>query len=245
MKMKILLKLSVVAMFLTAGISSCSSPKNLVFANRDWHVSNYYGQLIDADTTYRITFGDVLIPDPLTIISSSDSVNQYPGMEKFMTEILHTTGLDDAEVLFYAPEMQTMLVTPRLKTEPTRPAAVSCSLNDEQPITYSTLEDEIEKWDRQPDQMYTYTYVDKRKKQILIVDFYNYGETPVAQIFIYKTHNKHTDKMGLRYSIGHSFFRHDVAKLERDIDFWSWILNAHRNLSISNYKIGKNPKSIR
>ena len=81
MKMKTLLNLSVVAMFLTAVISSCSSPKNLVFANRDWHVSDYYGQLIDADTTYRITFGDVLIPDPLTIISSSDSVNQYPGME--------------------------------------------------------------------------------------------------------------------------------------------------------------------
>ena len=82
---------------------SCSSPKGLVFANREWSVSDYYGQIIDKDTTYRMTFGNVLIPDPLPIISSADSVAKYPGMDRFMSDILHTAHLDSAEILFYAP----------------------------------------------------------------------------------------------------------------------------------------------
>lgn len=80
-------------------MAGCSSPKGLVFANREWHVSDYYGQIIDKDTTYRMTFGNVLIPDPLPIISSVDSVAKYPGMDKFMSDILHTIHLDRKSVV--------------------------------------------------------------------------------------------------------------------------------------------------
>ena len=105
--------------------ASCSSPKGLVFANREWSVSDYYGQIIDRDTTYRMTFGNVLIPDPLTIVSSSDSVAKYPGMDGFLADILHTARLDSAEILFYAPEMLTMFVKPKRVMSPLRPSSVS------------------------------------------------------------------------------------------------------------------------
>lgn len=37
----------------------CSSLKPVNYANRQWHISEHYGQIIDRDTTYRMTFGDV------------------------------------------------------------------------------------------------------------------------------------------------------------------------------------------
>lgn len=83
--------------------ASCSSNKDLVFANREWHITNYYGQIIDKDATYRMTFGNVLIPDPLPIISSVDSMAQYPGMNSFLSNILHSCHIDGQEILFYAP----------------------------------------------------------------------------------------------------------------------------------------------
>ena len=92
--------------------SSCSSSTGLVFANREWRISEYYGQIIDKDTTYRMTFGNVLIPDPLAIVSSADSVAKYPGMDRFIAYILHKARLDSAEILFYIPHMQTMFVKP-------------------------------------------------------------------------------------------------------------------------------------
>lgn len=89
-------------------MSGCSSRRAIIFADREWHVSGYYGQIMDSDTTYRMTFGNVLIPEPLTIISSADSLAQYPGMDRFLSDILHTARLDSAMVLFYAPQMRTM-----------------------------------------------------------------------------------------------------------------------------------------
>ena len=102
-------------------ITGCSSPRELVFANRDWQVSGGYGQIIDRDTTYRMTFGNTLIPDPLVIISSTDSMARYPGMDRYIAEILHTCRLDSAEILYYAPQMQTMYVLPKKPMAPLKP----------------------------------------------------------------------------------------------------------------------------
>ncbi len=71
-------------------MNSCSSRKPVKYANRDWHISNYYGQIIDKDTTYRMTFGEVLIPEEMAIISCADSAAKYPGMERFIAVILKT-----------------------------------------------------------------------------------------------------------------------------------------------------------
>ena len=74
MKKILSIKLALIIGLMILVLAGCSSPKGLVFANREWHISNYYGQIIDKDTTWRMTFGNVLIPDPLTIVSSPDSV---------------------------------------------------------------------------------------------------------------------------------------------------------------------------
>ena len=223
--------------------ASCSSPKGLVFANREWSVSDYYGQIIDKDTTYRMTFGNVLIPDSLTIVSSSDSVAKYPGMDGFLADILHTARLDSAEILFYAPEMLTMFVKPKRVMSPLRPSSVSSPMSDEKPFTMWVNEGDIEDWTRSPTEMYTYTYFNKRKKQFLIVDFYDYGDTPIAQITIFQSRNKATEKMNVKETHRRSFsVVYDVSKFMRDIEFWAHQMEIRRARAFANYKIGQEQK---
>ena len=225
-------------------ISSCSTSKNLDFANHEWHISRDYGHIIDKDTTYRFTFGNVLIPDPLVIVSSKDSLEQYPGMDKFLENILHTTHLDNSEILFYAPEMQTMFV--RLKSEmyPLRPSSISSPLSDDKPYTMWIYDDDIENWNRKEDEMYTYTYFNKKKNQLLIVDCYNYGDTPLAQITIFQNRNKTTDKMNLPAPGIRSAFnvRPDYRKYMNYIEPISNRIETRRGTAFGNYKIGKEQK---
>ncbi len=227
-------------LFLFAG---CATRKGLVFADRDWHISNYYGQIIDRDTTYRMTFGNVLIPVPLTIISSADSLAKYPGLDRFIFDILHTARLDSAEILFYAPDMQTMFVKPKGNMQMTRPFSLSSPLNDENPYTMWLYEDDVEKWNRKPTEMYTYTYFDRKKQRILVVDFYDYGDEPIAQIFIFQTVTKALQKMNLPETFRLAFFRHKVKDYEDNVEFWSAFVNSHRKLAFSNYKIGQEQKN--
>ncbi len=223
--------------------ASCSTPKGLVFANREWHVSDYYGQIIDRDTTYRMTFGNVLIPDPLTIVSSSDSVAKYPGMDWFLADILHTARLDSAEILFYAPEMRTMFVQPNGTMPPLRPSSISSPMSDEKPYTMWLTEDDVEDWTRIPTEMYTYTYFDKRKRQLLIVDFYDYGDTPIAQITVFQSRNRTTQKMNVKETHLRSFYmEHDLKNFLRDIEFWAHQVEIRRARTFANYKIGQEQK---
>lgn len=243
MKQNIFIKCAFAMVAAILLMSSCSSHKSLVFSNREWHVSDYYGQIIDKDTTYRMTFGNVLIPDPLPIISSVDSVAKYPGMDKFLSDILHTTHLDSAEIIFYAPHMHTMFVIPNGIMPPLRPSSISSPMSDAKPHTMWVNKNDIEDWTRDSTEMYTYTYYDKRKKQLLIVNLYDYGDIPIAQITIFQSRNKLTSKMGVNDNLRRAFFElHDLRKYMNDVEYWSHGVEVRRAHAFSNYKIGQEQK---
>jgi len=233
-----------IAGLLTILAGSCSPQKPVNYANREWHISDYYGQIIDKDTTYRMTFGEVLIPQDLAIISCADSAAKYPGMERFIADILKTTGLQNDEVLFYSPTFGKIFV--RLTNEPLakRPSSItanmpSLTLNGvkERPYTMWVYEDDMEDWHRKSGEMYTYTYFDKKKQRVLVVDLYDYGETPIAQIFVAQSRNKMTAKMQLPELWVWDF--HDLKDYKRDIEYWSHIIDLHRHNAFANYKIGQ------
>ncbi len=243
MKKTISIRRTIALCAATMLLAGCSSHKDLAFANREWHVSNYYGQIIDKDTTYRMTFGNVLIPDPLTIISSADSVAKYPGMDKFISDILHTAHLDNAEILFYAPHMQTMFVRPDSIMPPMRPSSIHSPMPDERPISMCVHKDDIEDWTRDSTEMFTYTYYNKGKRQLLIVDHYDYGDMPIAQITIFQSKTKLISKMGIDDNLRRAYFElHDLRKYMDDVDHWSFRVEARRNNAFSNYRIGQEQK---
>ncbi len=226
-------------------ISSCSTMKPVNYADREWRISNHYGQIIDTDTTYRMTIGRGLVYVDQPIISCADSAAKYPGMERFVADILHTAGLESDELLFYAPAHGMMFV--RLLNEPPvkQPSTFTVNLESlplekdyDKPFTSWVYDDDVDHWHRQKGEMYTYTYFDRKKKRVLIVDFYDYGETPIAQIFVHQSRNKKTDRMQLPPHFW-SYYKHDLKNYERDIEFWSHQVDLHRENAFENYKIGQ------
>lgn len=232
--------LFIMLLLATAILPGCSGKKNLLFADRQWHISDYYGQIIDRDTTWRMTFGNILIPAAMPIISCRDSVKRYPGMEEFMADILHTARLDSAEILFYAPCMNTMFVRPGKAPDPTRPSSITSPL-DGTPYRMWIDKEDQEDWKRTDKEMYTYTYFSKRRKQCLVVDFYNYGDIPIAQIFIYQTRNRKTDRMKLPTPFRLPFYRHDITD-PSDIEFWAHQIEYQHSIALANYLIGQELK---
>lgn len=235
------------AVLITVIMNSCSSLNPVNYANREWHISNYYGQIIDKDTTYRMTFGEVLIPQEMAIISCADSAAKYPGMERFITDILKTAGLQNDEVLFYSPAHGKMFVKLKNDFPAKKPSSLTAgmqflTLNKEyeRPYTMWVYDDDVEDWHRKPGEMYTYTFFDKKKQRVLVVDIYDYGETPVAQIFVTQSRNKQTDNMQLPTQKQlWDFSKHKLKDYKRDIEFWSHRIELHRKNAFENYKIGQ------
>ncbi len=219
---------------------SCNSLKPINFANREWHISEYYGQIIDRDTTYRMTFGNVIIPENPAIISCADSAAKYPGMGKFLAEILKTSGLENDEVLFYSPDHGKIFVRLTGSAPAKRPSSVSADMDEEHPYTMWVYEDDMENWNRKRGEMYTYTYFDRKKQRVLVVDYYDYGDTPIAEVFVIQSRAAETDKMQLPAQ-GQlwDFSKHKLKDYERDIEFWSHQIDIHRENAFANYKIGR------
>ena len=234
----------ILTILLVLTIAGCQSTHHLRFADHQWNLSEHYGQIINEDTTYRLTFGNRLLPVDMPIISSRDSMQKYPGLEKFMGQILHTTGLDSAEVLFYAPDMTTMFVVPRPERNGIQPSSVSSNIDGEHPYTMWVYDDFGEDWIRKPEEMFTYTFFDRRKKQILVVDYYTYVDRPLAQILVFQTETKQTKKMNLKRQMYRAFFRKDVND-HKAVEFWSNTVNSHRKLAFGNYMIGQEIKHDR
>lgn len=222
--------------------TNCSSPGNLLFSNRDWHINSGYGQMIDRDTTYRFTFGNVILPSYPAIISCKDSVDKYPGMDKFLADILHSCRLDSAEILCYVPELGRIFVKTNGIMSTGKPKSISSPMWEEKPFTMWVHDDDVENWNRKDSEMYTYYYFDKRKRQLLIADFFNYGDSPVAQISVFQSQTPKTKKMAVDYSIYLCFNMRDIRNPFKNIEQWSNLVEYRRKIAFSNYKIGQEQK---
>lgn len=108
------------------------------------------------------------------------------------------------------------------------------------PYTMWVYDDDMEVWQRKADEMYTYTYFDKGKQQVLVVDFYDYGETPVAQISVLQSRNKMTDRMQLpTQKQWWDFAKYNLKDYTRNVEYWSNRIEWHRANAFENYKIGQ------
>lgn len=227
--------------------ASCSAPKDILFADREWSISNYYDQIVDKDTTFRMTFGNVIIPEDMTIISCADSAAKYPGMERYIADILKTAGLEKEEVLFYSPTHSKMFVRLNNPLPARKPSSLTAGMSlltrgdeNERPCTMWVYDDDVEKWERRPDEMYTYTYFDRKKGRILVVDFYDYGVTPIAEIFVLQSRNKMTDRMELPTQKQlWDFSKYNLKDYERNVEYWSHRVELHRKNAFDNYVIGQ------
>lgn len=222
--------------------ASCSSPKALIFADRDWHLSNHYGQIIDNDSTYRIPIGDDLIPDDLWIIGNADTLSSNPRMYTYVEHLLRLSRLEDARVLFFAPKSDEMFVEIPDGYEYPKPNSMSGNMMDNNPWTCWIRDDDYESWERKPDQMYTYIYMDKKEKLLVIVDCFNYRMKPIARIQRIQTNTKNFRKKFPNQEVNSTWA--DITKAGHLEAVSNWI-DGHRDKSFTIYRIGQQQNPVK
>lgn len=216
-------------------VTGCSATRQLSFSEKDWFVSNHYAEIMDTDSLYRFTFNKELVDSETPLIGKAASSYFSRDMADYLREILKLARIDGGEILFYAPQYCMLFVALDRNELPDRPLSVSCQLNDSIPITFWVRPWENEKWELQEDRMYTNIYKDKKKKLITIVDRFNYGDMPVAVIFIIQSATGNLKKKFPNHEIG--MYWMDINKPE-SLDAVSYWINGHRETSFENYRLG-------
>lgn len=89
--------------------------------------------------------------------------------------------------------------------------------------------------------MYAYTYFDKRKKRLLVVDWYDYADTPIAQVTVFQCRNKMTDRMNLPPEGNwYGFYEKNKFKMvQPHVEFWSHLIDHRRSRAFENYRLGQ------
>lgn len=217
-------------------IISCSSLKPIEMSESSWKISDSYGLAINSDTTYCISFGNDLIPDNLRMIGNVDTLASNPRMYKYVQDLLHLSRLDGAKVLFFAPKIDEMFVEIPNGYKYSKPNSVSYNIMDNHPWTGWIRDDDIESWERKPDEMYTYIYIDKKEKLLVIVDCFNYGMQAIARTQRIQTNTKNFRRKFPNGEVNSIWA--DISKTEHLEAVANWI-DGHRNKAFANYRIGQ------
>lgn len=217
-------------------LGSCSSPKQLLFVDSEWSFSHKTGNVINPDSTIQFSFGGGVIDSTMTFISSSDSLQRYPGAEKYLAEILKTCGLLESKIVFYAPLEHTLWVELPRNYIDTKPRAVSSNLTDSLPYTSWVWNDDVHESNRKPNEIYSNSFVNKKLGALLVVDKLNYGDTPMACIHIFQTDNKMSRNLGF-YPW---YWAHKGNMTDNScIDMLSNWIDGRRQVVFENYRLGQ------
>lgn len=222
--------------FVCLCLGSCSSHKQLTFVDSDWSFSHSTGNIVNPDSTIQFTIGDGAIDPTMTFISSSDSLQLYPGAQKYLNEILKTCGLSDSKIVFYAPLEHTLWVELPQNYIDIKPRAISSNLTNSLPVTAWVWDDDAHEGNRKPNEIYSNSFVNRKLGALLVVDKMNYGDKPVACIHIYQTDNKMSRKLGFR-----PWYWTQKGNLIDNscIDMLSNWIDGRRKVVFENYRLGQ------
>lgn len=228
--------LLILSIIICLSLCSCSSHKQLTFTNFGWHFSHQTGNVVNTDSTIQFTFGGGAIDPTMTFISSKDSLQGYPGADKYLAEILKTCGLSESKILFYVPLEHTLWVELPQNLIDIKPRAVSSNLTDSLPCTAWIWDDDAHEGNRKPDEIYSNSFVNKKMGTLLVFDKMNYGDTPMACIHIYQTDNKMSRKLGFR-----PWYWAQKGNLTDNscIDMLSNWIDGRRKVVFENYRLGQ------
>lgn len=216
--------------------ASCASHGEVSFTDEAWSVSPKNGDIINADSTLRFSLGDIVPRSGRTLISCRDSLDAYPGSEKYVARILKVCGLDGARVLFFSPVHNTLWAELPAGYTDVKPRAVSYALTEPKPGTQWIWNDDAHEGNRKPEQIYSNTFADKKSGALLVVDKLNYGDKPMACVHIYQSETAATAKMGFTPY----YWTHKGNLLDHSCDdITAYWIDSRRTLLFRNYMLGR------
>lgn len=208
-----------------AFVCSCASTSPLNFAKHKWNIDSLNGDVVNEDRTICFTYGNVLVDPSMPIISDSGSVAMHKGVDKYLEKTCKNFAINVDSILYYAPLQGVLYIEYKDATPILKPSSITTNMKqNENAYTIWVRDDDVESWQRKSDEMYTNVVLNKRYKQILVLDRFTYGNKNIGRISILQTNTNHwADVTNPKY-------------MEIVADF----IVSRRNVSIVNYRKGLN-----
>lgn len=215
-------------------LTSCAGVKNVPFSSNEWRVHPISGYVENSDSTCSFNLCSDKVECELLLIDSDRDALGYKGLKSYLNKICSHLEVNCDSILLYAPTKGLLFVEISENT-PWKPRSQSANLSNEKPYTAWVRDDDVEDWNRKPDEIYTNVILDKRAKQLLVIDRITYEDKDLAIIHIIQTETQKFRRMGLPLWSGTWADVTDPTCLE-PISNW---IEGHRKVALENYRRGK------
>ena len=221
---------------LHSGLISCSGSKNIIFSHETFSLSKQSGNIINSDSTLQFSFGNHIQESNMTIIDCQDSLQAYIGADKYMYDILKTCGLENCKVYFFVPIEKTMWVELPQDYKDIKPRAIVSCLLKENPYTAWVWNDDEPEKNRNSEEIYSNSFVNKGLGALIVVDKITYGNMPMACLSIYQSATTQTSK--LNFKPWYWISKGNLLDYSYIDILANWVDSRRENL-ITNYKLGQ------
>lgn len=214
-------------------LSNCAVSNEVGFIGGKWNIDVVHKTVSNVDSTYVFPLTNTCDSATIAIGNNTDLQNYYK-LDKYICNLKEKMGLAEAKVLVYVPEQNSLWLELPKDYQYQRPKSITINLYEEKPYTAWVQPYESQKWNRNTTEMYTYTFYDRRKKWLCVVDMFNYADTPIARMSVLQTETKQFYSIGLPLNSGFSF---DTTNMDWIEMVANWV-DGHRKISIENYRKG-------
>ncbi len=209
----------------------CGSIKDVPFSSHNWHINPISGNIESTDTTYSFTLCSDVVETELPLIGNDKEAQPYKGLKEYLNTICSHLEVKCDSILFYAPT-KGLLAVGITEDKIWKPRSQSGNVLTEHPYTLWVRDNDMEDWNRKPDEIYTNVILVKSEKQLLIIDRLNYDDRALAIIHIIQTETKKFRSIGLPLWSGTWADVTDPSCLE-PISNW---IEGHRKVAFENYR---------
>lgn len=216
---------------LTIHMVSCNSTKEVPFSSHIWHINPITGYVESADTTFSFTLCSYNDEREFPLIGNVNDALKYKGLKVYLNKICAHIEVKCDSILFYAPT-KGILIIGITEDKPWKPRSLSFNILTESPYTSWVRDDDVEEWNRKPDEIYTNVLLDRAEKQLLIIDRFTYKHSDIALIHIIQTETRKFKSLGLPLWSGTWADVTDPTCLE-PIANW---LEGHRKVAFENFR---------
>lgn len=215
-------------------LMSCTGVRNIPFTSDEWRVHPTSGYIENSDSTCSFNLCSDKVECELLLIDSDTDALRYNGLKPYLNKICSHLEVVCDIILLYAPT-KGLLIVEISENIPWKPRSLSANLSTDKPYTTWIRYNDVEDWNRKSDEIYTNVILDKRAKQLLIIDRLTYEEKDLAIIHIIQTKTPKFRRMGLPLWSGTWADVTDPTCLE-PISNW---IEGHRKMALENYRRGQ------
>ncbi|MBD5290251.1 MAG: hypothetical protein HDS26_06170 [Bacteroides sp.] len=217
---------------LTILLVGCNSTKDIPFSSHSWYINDITRNVESTDTTLSFTLCSDMTEREFPLIGNENEVLKYKGLRSYLNKICSHLEVKCDSILFYAPT-KGILIIGITEDKLWKPRSQSFNILTETPFTLWVRDDDVEDWNRKPDEIYTNVVLDRAEKQLWIIDRFTYKHSDIALIHIIQTETRKFMSLGLPLW---SCTWADVTDPTCLEPIANW-LEGHRNVAFENFRL--------